>query len=437
MSRARTLILLAALTVLPALCVATPASARGVAGLKLVATKRIDSRLRELTLSSDRLSADTGVRVLLPASYAGSRRRYPVLYLLHGAAGDYTDWTEKGEAEELTAGRPLIVAMPDSGTGGGYVNWFNGGAFGPPEWESYHIGELIGFIDSRYRTLASRSERAIAGLSMGGYGAMHYAARHPDDFAAAASFSGAVDTNNPLDIAITPDDVYGPREEQEVRWRGHNPWDLAENLRPVDLTLRTGNGEPGGPFGGGDVIEKTVYAMGVGFHRKLDRLGIPNIWDDYGPGGHLWPYWQRDLKRTLPHLMRVFARPAPAPRKVTYRSIDPQYSVFGWRVRIKRKVLEFSRIGGAGRHGFNLSGSGSARVTTAPLFAPRAAYRVDIRRRGRNFSEGQVLLGIHAGGRGRIRLRVPLGPANTTQQYTAGATTRVFHAKVRIQPLRP
>ncbi len=428
MSRPRTLILLAALSALLGLCAATAASARGVAGLKRVSSKRIDPRLRELTLRSDHLSADTHVRILLPASYAGSRRRYPVLYLLHGALDDYRSWTDKGDAEELTAGRPLIVVMPDSGPNGGYVNWFNGGAFGPPEWENYHIGQLLGFIDARYRTLASRSERAIAGLSMGGYGAMHYAARHPDDFAAAASFSGAVDTNNAADIAITPDAIYGPREEQEVRWRGHNPTDLAENLRPVDLTIRTGNGEPGGPFGGGDVFERVVHAMSLDFHDKLARLGIPNIWDDYGPGGHTWPYWQRDLKRTLPHLMRVFASPEPAPATVTYRSIEPGYSVFGWRVQIRRKALEFSSLGAAGPRGFRLSGSGSARVTTAPLLAPGAAYRVKIHSAG---GDGQRV--VRAGRRGRISLRVPLGASNTAQQYTAGATTRVFHTVVEFR----
>jgi S-formylglutathione hydrolase FrmB len=410
------------------LLAAAPVAARGSAEVQLVSAKRIDARLRELTLRSDRLSADTGVRVLLPASYAGPHRRYPVLYLLHGALGSYTDWTEKGEAEQLTAARPLIVVMPDSGAGGGYVNWFNGGSFGPPEWESYHVGQLIGFIDARYRTISSRRGRAIAGLSMGGYGAVHYSARHPDDFAAAAAFSGAVDINNPADIAITPDEVYGPREEQEIRWRGHNPWDLAGNLRPVDLTIRTGNGEEGGPFGGGDVVERVVHAMSLSLHQRLLRYGIPHVWDDYGPGGHTWPYWQRDLKRTLPHLMRVFAHPEPAPATVTYRSIDPRYSVFGWRVRIIRKALEFSHLS-ATRHGFVLSGSGSARVRTAPLLRPKRKYRVSVHSTG-----GTRTITRRADRRGRLHLGVPLGPSNTSQQYTVGATTRVFQSAVTIDP---
>jgi S-formylglutathione hydrolase FrmB len=427
-SRARLLLPVAALLALW-LLTAAPAVARGVGGLELVSSQRIDKRLRELTLRSNRLSAETGVRVLLPASYTGSQRRYPVLYLLHGAIGDYRDWTEKGEAERLTAGRPLIVVMPDSGPNGRYVNWFNGGAFGPPEWESYHVGQLIDFIDARFRTIAVRRGRAIGGLSMGGYGAMHYAARHPDEFAAAAAFSGALDTSNPLDIAITPAAVYGPPDTEEVRWRGHNPTDLAENLRPVDLTIRTGNGEPGGPFGGGDIVEKATHAMSLRLHRRLLRLGIPHVWDDYGPGGHLWPYWQRDLKRTLPHLMRVFAGPDPAPATVGYRSIEHRYSVFGWQVRIEREALEFSRLADADRRGFRLSGSGSARVRTAPILAPGRRYEATI-----HFERGSRTRILRAGGGGRVSLRVPLGPSNTAQQYTAGAQTRVFHTSVSFRP---
>ena len=97
----------------------------------------------------------------------------------HGAVDDYRSWSDKGDVEAITAGSDLIVVMPDSGAFQGYVDWFNAGRFGPPAWETYHVGELIPWIDANYRTLASRRGRAIAGLSMGGGGAMHYAAKHP------------------------------------------------------------------------------------------------------------------------------------------------------------------------------------------------------------------------------------------------------------------
>src|SRR3954454_1424072 len=160
----------------------------------VVATQRLDPRLLELTIRTPALAAPTKVRVLLPDGYAASpRRRYPVLYLLHGAGDDAGAWTRSGDAERLTAGRPLIVVMPDGGRGGWYTNWYRDGGGGRPAWETYHVDQLIALVDRCFRTIAARHGRAIAGLSMGGFGALSYAARHPDLFAAAASFSGGVD----------------------------------------------------------------------------------------------------------------------------------------------------------------------------------------------------------------------------------------------------
>jgi S-formylglutathione hydrolase FrmB len=104
----------------------------------------------------------------VPASYAAHPgARYPVLYLLHGALADWRSWTDAGDAERITAGLNAIVVMPEGGNGGWYTDWFNGGAGGPPEWETFHIDQLIPWIDGHYRTLADRDGRAIAGLSMG------------------------------------------------------------------------------------------------------------------------------------------------------------------------------------------------------------------------------------------------------------------------------
>ena len=87
--------------------------------------------------------------------------------------------------------------MPDGGRGGFYTNWFNNGAGGQPRWEDWHVKQLIPWVDRHYRTLDARRERAIAGLSMGGFGAFTYASRHPDLFTAALSLSGAVDPTTP------------------------------------------------------------------------------------------------------------------------------------------------------------------------------------------------------------------------------------------------
>jgi S-formylglutathione hydrolase FrmB len=300
-----------------------PAAPAADHDIQVLGSQRIDSRLIDLTLSTPALAKPTHVRVLLPTGYRKDKpRRYPVLYLLHGAFDDYRSWTDKGAAESITAGRRVIVVMPDGGQGGWYTDWVNRGQGGPPEWETFHIGQLIPWVDDRYRTTPSRGARAVAGLSMGGFGAMSYAARHPSRFSWAGSFSGAVDIVNYLPVAAIigieapvdgglPGDQFGDRILAEANWRAHNPWDLAANLRGMTLVIDTGNGQPGPldpPGKSYDPIEDGVHTMSVSFHERLASLGIPHTWNDYGPGTHSWPYWQRDLADGLPSMMKGFAK---------------------------------------------------------------------------------------------------------------------------------
>jgi S-formylglutathione hydrolase FrmB len=281
------------LTLAALLAVAAPAGA--APDPQLLNTDQLSPRLEELTFRTPELAAPTKVRILLPAGYGSQRkRRYPVLYLLHGASGNQTDWTTQGDAVALTAKLPLIVVMPDGGSGGFYTNWFNNGRGGLPRWEDWHIKRLIPYVDSHYRSLATRGERAIAGLSMGGFGTFTYAARHPDLFTAALSLSGAVDTTLvpsvidaiPLADGGKAGSLWGPFATDEVRWRAHNPVDLAENLRGLALWLRTGNGQPGGPLGGGptvDAIEAGVEAMAKKLHQRLLQLTSGTFSTTTGP----------------------------------------------------------------------------------------------------------------------------------------------------------
>jgi diacylglycerol O-acyltransferase / trehalose O-mycolyltransferase len=406
--------LLAALLALVALAAAAApaAEAEAARGLQVVSSQRIDDRLTDDIVTSPALAAPVHVRILVPAGYAAHpRARYPVLYLLHGALADWRSWTDGGDAERITAGLDAIVVMPEGGNGGWYTNWFNGGAGGPPEWETFHIGRLIPWIDATYRTVARRNGRAIAGLSMGGFGAMSYAARHPDLFVWAASFSGAVDIihNAPVAAVIAaeapadggkPDDQFGQRVADEIVWRAHNPWDLAGNLRGLVLTLDTGNGQPGPsddpstPF---DPIEDQVRLMSVSLHQRLGALRIAHAWDDYEPGTHSWPYWQRDLERALPSLTATFAHPRRAPSPFTFTAAEPDYGAYGWRVRLHRARMAFSALADAGPRGFRLRDAGGhARVTTGPLYRPRSAHAVAVGRAAPRT--------LTADGRGRLRI---------------------------------
>jgi S-formylglutathione hydrolase FrmB len=287
---------------------AATAPGTGARAITVVARRRLDPRLEEWTLRTAALAGPTRVRVLLPPGYGDDpARRYPVLYLLHGANSDDTSWTRDGDVERITARARLIVVMPDGGADGWYTDWYAGDRTVQPRWETYHVGELVPWIDATYRTVAAGRGRAIAGLSMGGYGALSYAARHPGTFAAAASFSGALE--------IGSEAAWGPRRDAPARWRAHLPISIASRLRSLKLVeLRTGDGRPGpldprgtNPGCPSCLLERFLHPANVRLHRRLQALGIRHVWDDYGPGTHDWPYWRRDLRETLPGLERALA----------------------------------------------------------------------------------------------------------------------------------
>ena len=107
-----------------------------------------------------------------------------MLYLLHGCCDTYDSWTRSTDVEQLAQLRDVLVVMPEGGDVGFYSNWLDG-----PAWQDFHLRELPRILELGY---GAGTRRAIAGLSMGGLGAMDYAARRPRAFRAAASFSGVL-----------------------------------------------------------------------------------------------------------------------------------------------------------------------------------------------------------------------------------------------------
>jgi S-formylglutathione hydrolase FrmB len=425
-------------------------------GLHVTAETQLDPRLLAVTVSTAALPDPANVRILLPTGYASHPdERYPVLYLLDGTSGTAADWTTMGDAEQTTAGLPLIVVMPDitlNGDGGGWcADWVNGGAYGPPEWETFHIDELIPWVDANFRTIADRDGRAIAGLSQGGFCSMSYAAQFPDLFVTALSYSGAPDiaydpeaeagamavinaTEVGLD-GVPPDSIFGSPVTDQINWAAHDPATLADNLRGMNLLLYNGNGLPG-PLDANPVnpeassIEALVDMDTTLFHNRLDALGIPSYWDDYGPGTHTWPYWARDLQESIGAVMDGFAHPPPPPAQITYTSAAAQYTEFGWQVAINRPAEEFSTLENADSEGFSLAGSGSGVVTTPPYYRPGARLLVTMRG-----DAGDTTEILSPDAQGQLQLVVPLGPGNPYQQDTVQADlfgTQVYTTSVQI-----
>jgi S-formylglutathione hydrolase FrmB len=287
---------------------------------EVVASHRLSARLTEHTLRSPTLGTTTGVRVLVPDDDVDAAGPHPVLWLLHGGDDDFRCWTDSGGAEAATAGRGLVVVMPDCGRGGWYSDWARADtALGCQRWATYHLDELHAWVEATLPVRTDAHARAVVGLSMGGFGAFSYAARRPGRFCFAAAFSGALDICDPH-LAPFADamaewnggaagSIWGDRVVDEPRWRAHNPVDLAERLAGVELQLRTGDGTPGGRHAEVvgevelDLIEATVHRTNLTMHRRLTELGVPHLFQDWGAGAHAWPYWADALVDTLPALM--------------------------------------------------------------------------------------------------------------------------------------
>ncbi|MEY2475383.1 MAG: hypothetical protein QOG87_698, partial [Actinomycetota bacterium] len=263
---------------------------------------------------------ESRVRVILPEGYADHPcRTYPVLYLLHGVGDTYRTWVENTDVVEFTSHLPVIVVMPDSGKNAD-AGWYSDWADGSRQWETFHMDVLPKYMDATFRT-GGAGHRLIAGLSMGGFGTMSYAARQPGMIKAAASFSGAVDTmfgfplSGPGFSALhaqfgTPDDrVWGNQLTDEANWRAHNPTDLVASLKGTALFIATGTGTPGGPAGDvpdnpdGYGIEAFIFQLNLSFARALTLAGVPFTSDFYPGGYHGWPYWERELHWAVPQMV--------------------------------------------------------------------------------------------------------------------------------------
>ena len=324
----------------PAFAVDSPAcvvrTTQPAVGLTLVSVERIDARTRMYAFRSKAVGDAmpdglVRVRVILPADYDRSPgKRYPVMMHLHGTNNSPTTWPA-GEVQQVLGDNDVIFVQPDGGPAGFYADWYgtpvtgldllNGPVpFPPPAWETFHVRELLPWLDETFRTTG---RRAVIGSSMGGFGAMAYPARNPGVFVAAGSFSGAVDLDalypiTPVVISAGYDPcIFGDRTLQADNWKAHNPVDLTAQLRGVSLFVASGNGLPGRYDDAvsavtGAPLEILVHQMAENFVAALDRAEVPVTAWFYGngthPGGTTRFYDYDDLRRFLPQAMSALNR---------------------------------------------------------------------------------------------------------------------------------
>jgi diacylglycerol O-acyltransferase / trehalose O-mycolyltransferase / mycolyltransferase Ag85 len=280
----------------------------------VVSETHVGPRLVDLVVDSPALDATVPVRLLTPVGWDSRRpgQHWPTLWLLAGCCGDYTAWTARTDVASSPELDNVLVVMPEGGGAGFYSDWRDGG----PAWETFHLTELRGILEHGY---GAGPDRTVAGLSMGGFGALSYTARHPGMFRAAASYSGVVhplyEPGGPANIdailtgqGFDPAALWGDPVAQRRIWAAHDPYYLAWALRSVPLFLSSGDGTAG-PFdqpGATSAFETLFLAQNESLAQKLAQVHARHVVTDfYGAGTHSWPYWQRELHRSLPMLLKA------------------------------------------------------------------------------------------------------------------------------------
>lgn len=237
----------------------------------------------ELKFFSAALQKATSATVILPEGDLGGP--FSVLYLLHGLSDDNSIWQRRTGIERYVQHLPLIVVMPDGGRG------FYTDAEVGMAWETALVNDLIGYVDRIFHTRASREGRCLGGLSMGGYGAVKLALKHPDLFCSAASHSGALsfghysmstDPDSPWQVefarVLGSDSVGGPNDAFALAER------LPRTERPA---LRFDCG-----------LDDFLLESNRAFHAHLESIGYAHEYAEF-PGAHTWDYWDLHVREAI------------------------------------------------------------------------------------------------------------------------------------------
>jgi len=237
------------------------------------------------------LGMDRRLTIYTPAGYEQSGQEYPVLYLLHGAGGDEEAWMTLGRTTQIMdnliaqgKAKPMIVVMPngnviqDAAPGAGHQGYYKPQFMIPGTMNGQYeasFPDIVHFVESQYRVKKDKAHRAIAGLSMGGFHAMHISRLYPNTYDYVGLFSAAI----------------MPRADQ----------DAAGVYQNIDQTLEVQKANGTALYW--IAIGKTdfLYQANVDFRQKLDALGMPYVYRE-SEGGHIWRNWRIYLREFVPKL---------------------------------------------------------------------------------------------------------------------------------------
>lgn len=236
------------------------------------------------TIYSNCMHKNVKCVIIKPDQYKNDTMHFPVLYLLHGWSGKYSDWVLMApDLLHAVDENGFIVVCPD----GDYDSWY----FDSPidtnmKYETDVALEIPAYIDAHYRTIANRNARAISGLSMGGHGALYLAIKHKDVFGAAGSMSGSVDFRPfPENWGIKK--YLGDYATHKENWDKNVVINLANSLQNGDLKI---------------IFDCGVSDFFINVNRALhQKLLDKKIDHDYieRPGEHNWNYWNNSVQYQL------------------------------------------------------------------------------------------------------------------------------------------
>ena len=260
---------------------------------KFAARNSAAATVQDFQLTSKLMARQIPYRVVLPTDYASEKKSYPVIYLLHGLTGHFDNWGSKTKLADYAKNYNFIVVMPEGNNG-----WYSDSASVPTDkYESYIIQELIPEIERKFRVKAARESRAIAGLSMGGYGSIKFGLKYPQIFALVGSFSGALGaaewTEKELGtkgtIAETIIGVFGL--SNNANRPANDIFKIAREATGEQIKLMPFVYQSCG-------TEDFLYKNNRDFADLLQEKKIPHEYRET-PGGHEWKFWNAQVKEFL------------------------------------------------------------------------------------------------------------------------------------------
>ncbi len=232
--------------------------------------------------------------VIKPDSYTTEKdKRFPVVYLLHGFGGNFSNWIKKvPHIKQLADDLQLMIVCPDGAIGSWY---FNSPVDSSYRYETFVGSEVPEYLDANYKTIADRKARAITGLSMGGHGGLFLGFRHANLFSACGSMSGALHVSV-ITKGYQVEQRLGDTATNKKYWTDWSVLNIIDNKPSDSLAIIFDCG-----------TEDRVLTMNRLVHEKMVQLKIPHDYTER-PGNHDWNYWNTAIDYQLIYMSKHFKR---------------------------------------------------------------------------------------------------------------------------------